>query len=953
MKDQARDWIKIGLIGGISAFLVQIVFLIVLLCIPSSNLTNLIFPTFLGIRNEFKETLKIGASFLWGQIDLFHSHPSKNTDLKVLTIKMNPTDYRLLLEPIPAWEAAGVKLPNMQDWVKAKFFFENQEWPVKVKLAGKRPDHWEDTRKSLSVKFTKDNLFLGQREIRLYPPYYKGGIVTGELMDRLARKLDLITPRSEYVVLNFNGIDQGVYFMVEDYRKEMIAWNDRPDTSPLYDLENENYHLFGHTIIDDGLRRTANFASLVKTEGKIREMADRRIAECLDWAFNGTEQDHISGAGKYLDLEKFAAFEAIRSLYHDEHGKIGSSRLYYNPTNGKIEPVLWDAYIPVNWLSSSPEAQVASRRFPLREPYEFNQFLRDPKGYLLYNRALYELIRDDSVIKLYDEIYEKVRREYLSSPVRKLEVKIGYLAKKELENPRIFLESNIQHIRNTLEGKNLDQGVFILIFNDSPKKTLRFDMETLSVSEISLTQVNLPFPCVGTGRPITATLFADTNGNRSLDLKDRMLAEAICEKDMLHFRGIDERYVSPRDSSFLPLITRAVLFVTWDAPDVSLENDSLEKTEFHFANLVTKTQLQAPLWVRAITDFTTNSYEAKVYPSFIRFDGNRISFLPGRHTVSKSLVFPRGLPVTIPAGTHLLMDEGVSLLVRGDLTIAGQERQPVVIESADPQKPFGTLAILKANVVIDHLELKNGSEAYLDGVYFIGQMNVYHGDLTLMNSRIAHSHSDDGLNVKYGLVKILNNHFENNSFDALDLDYCTGEIAENVFINAMTPDGDGIDLSGSTLLLRGNTIRGFGDKGISIGERSRPVIFDNLIDGNNIGIAIKDLSETEIYSSTISGNQTGISLYQKKPHFGGGNGKLFNSILANQDDIEMDNKSTLEAFNSSSATEAGYGFMKLTPDPDNPFFSKGANPEYIQKFVNLAKKEYPLGILSHFPHKIQ
>ncbi len=45
-----------------------------------------------------------------------------------------------------------------------------------------------------------------------------------------------------------------------------------------------------------------------------------------------------------------------------------------------------------------------------------------------------------------------------------------------------------------------------------------------------------------------------------------------------------------------------------------------------------------------------------------------------------------------------------------------------------------------------------------------------------------------------------------------------------------------------------------GDKGISIGEKSKSIVFNNVIRGNNIGIAVKDFSEAHILSNSIIKN---------------------------------------------------------------------------------------------------
>ena len=81
----------------------------------------------------------------------------------------------------------------------------------------------------------------------------------------------------------------------------------------------------------------------------------------------------------------------------------------------------------------------------------------------------------------------------------------------------------------------------------------------------------------------------------------------------------------------------------------------------------------------------------------------------------------------------------------------------------------------------------------------------------------------------------------------------------------MDSGNDGPDISGSDVLIQNNIIKNSGDKGISVGERSTPKIYNNLIEGCVIGIAVKDGSRAEISDNKLIKNKTGIAAYLKKP----------------------------------------------------------------------------------------
>jgi hypothetical protein len=66
----------------------------------------------------------------------------------------------------------------------------------------------------------------------------------------------------------------------------------------------------------------------------------------------------------------------------------------------------------------------------------------------------------------------------------------------------------------------------------------------------------------------------------------------------------------------------------------------------------------------------------------------------------------------------------------------------------------------------------------------------------------------------------------------------------------------------------GNTLRDCGDKGISVGEDSAPLIFDTSIEGCAIGIEVKDRSRPLVLHSEVSGCELGLAANLKNWRYG-------------------------------------------------------------------------------------
>ena len=121
--------------------------------------------------------------------------------------------------------------------------------------------------------------------------------------------------------------------------------------------------------------------------------------------------------------------------------------------------------------------------------------------------------------------------------------------------------------------------------------------------------------------------------------------------------------------------------------------------------------------------------------------------------------------------------------------------------------------------------------------------------------------------------------FNANKADQVDLDFCSGTVIENRFIDISIIDdsdiidvpvddnGDGLDFSGSKIIVTKNKFDGFLDKGVSIGENTQALLYMNTFTGNRSAITAKDHSKVYIMSNMYQKNSINIEMYQKKKIF--------------------------------------------------------------------------------------
>lgn len=291
------------------------------------------------------------------------------------------------------------------------------------------------------------------------------------------------------------------------------------------------------------------------------------------------------------------------------------------------------------------------------------------------------------------------------------------------------------------------------------------------------------------------------------------------------------------------------------------------------------------------------------YPQFYSPDGETLTLGPGVYSFRETVLIPEGFRARIQPGTDIYLGEGASFVSRSPVDARGSAYAPILVRQFSPQKPFGVFGVVNTGEqknYFSYFDIEGGFQDVINGIVLKGQMSIHNSDVEIRNSRFAGAASDDAINIVYRGALIVDSIFENNASDSIDFDFVRGEIADSVFRNsAGGSNGDAIDLSGSRVVIAGNTIDGCGDKGLSIGERSFARVRRNVVSGCAIGVAVKDSSEAFFAHNAFILNKTAIEAYQKKQIFGGGKIWMAESaVWGNGSDTAIDAKSLLMVMKS-------------------------------------------------------
>ena len=305
-------------------------------------------------------------------------------------------------------------------------------------------------------------------------------------------------------------------------------------------------------------------------------------------------------------------------------------------------------------------------------------------------------------------------------------------------------------------------------------------------------------------------------------------------------------------------------------------------------DITPKTTLDLPEGFTELARTGMTPAEAATQHPALRVTAAGLHIAAGTYRFADTIIIPARTTLTIDPGATLLFANNASLISYSPVIANGTEAKPIVITGTTADTKWGVFAVINAlgTSTLAHVHASGGGEVTMNGAYISGTLAFHNSDVVLTDSVVSEARGDDGLNVKGARAVLERNLFTHNSSDGVDLDYPdpTSVIAHNQFIENY---GDSLDLSWSEITINDNEIIGCADKGISVGERSRPTIIDTRISECQMGVAVKDGSVATLRGNTISHNHTAIAAYQKKEFFTGGTVYLSGNIVADNEQLEF------------------------------------------------------------------
>lgn len=766
-----------------------------------------------------------------------------------LSITIDPKSWSM----IQHWRNKAVKLgvitPAEKKFFPATIEVNHQTIPVKLRLKGDWADHVNDDQMwSFRVRvLSPDQSVMGVREFSIQHPGTRLYHYETNFME-MARALGLITPRYFFVHVLINGQNVGVMALEEYLDRTMLeAQGVRAGPIIRYDET-----LFWHRMVLNSrlgdfqdpakLQRSpyteaiGNHVTVVydpelDSEGRSGPLAMKAKSMLEAYQLNKLKAEAV------FDMEKMERYWWLSLLSRTSHTLHWINQRYYlNPITQKLEPVVFDtnAYYTespyqLHHLPGQLRLETLRQMIDIvNQPTVKQQLIDSESKHLTVLKRQYS----DNI-----RFLKPINRQQLTNFFEWVKPQISTLSRYWLRKPLLTLPSPLEALPP-----------------DQHKVLIKASLYPLDKTSQSLVLLNLqPYPVV----------IDELNWVKSS--KNDFLAHSKVKESV--------KLIGRRR---LPLVLRpSMTFKTMVFESIPVQ---LVQGDLSQLNLEVVSRIQGYHHAIAVR---AQSYEHSPPPKkistsalaglpFIESASSNASIWrvkPGTWSVTQMVEMPTGTTLIIPAGVTLKFAPNTGIISYGAIHIQGTKQQPVLLKGLSAQPWLGVLVMSDGvpstwtYAQVDHtqgwLKYNQRSDA---GVTF------YESPLICNHCQFSRAQAEDALNVVRAKVALNQVEVRSCSGDGIDLDYVTGTVSHALFHDL---GSDGLDVSGSQLLVNHIKATSIGDKALSVGEASQLEATDLAVDGARTGVAAKDMSVVKLNRAELSKiRMVGLAAYQKKPTYG-------------------------------------------------------------------------------------
>jgi len=814
---------------------------------------------------------------------------SEENQLPTMQMSIAPEDLGELNSDLPKSGKAN--------YYKAFLKYKGESYTTKVRYMGDNYWHWLYPQKSWRIKTKKNKLIEDRRKINIKNP--RTLLTFNEALSQdLAKEMGLIAPQVFPVRFIQNNLYMGVYLFWEKIDESTIRSFKRMPGS-VYD---------GDGAPPDPVTGISQLWADEKWWAKSasRNANQKNFRGDIDTLIEGVNTNDLNEfyqfVNTFIDKDRYTSFLSLDNvaacMHHDFHH---NNKFYFDPITGKFEPISWDID---KWHLTNPNFDPAGN--PL-----LNKWKLIPEFDLIRHKHLFSLIKDGKltlrrILKKVDDLNEAIRPALEADIFRdaKNYPSYGYLKLPKMACTYFSIE---QYDLEVVTFKNQVRSRIAMLKNYLAQSTMSYSVSPLEGSSLLrvISSGNVGRKMTGinfTGTSASAVrLYRDSNRNHIFDKDDHFIGEGGENTGKIYI-SLNEEVLpgykkNPITSSY------KILFGDYRLVPAPLEynyfivpiDGTIGSIEIESQNIVTGKVEKTPMVaIPPEPARVTVSLHPWDLPQKPQMEHKELG--PGLITVLNDMVYAENIELTIIPGTTIRLTEGASIISYGKVLAQGTPEKPIAFEAANPEKPWGVFALQGSGADGSKFAWCSWQDGSIDSrnlINYSGMISMYDVDnLSIRNCRIGRNHiGDDALNLAYCKNFIVEGSlFEDARSDAFDIDISDGKVLLSRFLRS---GNDSLDFMTSEAVVDRCYFGSSGDKGISVGEKSRLEVDRSVFEYCNIGMEIKDQSIADFKNNVIRNSQVAINLYKKNWRYNGGGKLLKNTVFAIDcsQGIKLDKKS--------------------------------------------------------------
>jgi hypothetical protein len=787
--------------------------------------------------NYYIDIFPIGFHALKGA---FYTFPELNINISFKNVIKLENNRKDLLKQGRGYTFGFLEVPS-------KIKFKNNSYSADLRLKGDRKIHFEERKySSYKIDLKREGRIFNVKKFSLMKPRARNYIHEW-IFHELAGEEGLVKLKYKFVDLKINGKEQGLYVFEEGFGKILLERNKRRN-GPIFSLHEE---FSDDTDIKNIKFEVYNKKYWLNPENiKLSEIASQKLRDFFE---DKKSVDEI------LDADKWASYFAIADINDYFHGLMAKSvKFYYNPVNGKFEPVAYDGHrmIPSNYNKYKSNWNKMLWGFPSFGPSSFEKaksckilndnntkdidqksenynrcnrfiykFFYNPKGevkvdfYNKYRNAILKITskdfldtffktRENQIKKINSEIYGDY---FLADHIHQFGPELYYFTKKDF-----YYKANI---------------LLKLIENKPNKVFIQQDRQNIIIQNESVNNNNL------------------------------VIKQLHCNKN---FNSKQEEIILNVDYNLL------------------YKNNKINLTNYTNANIICKKALiidknnnnKISKFIDTLNAYREINYKDSYlnrYNKYFVLNDNFIELKKNYTLIDEDIYIPKDLIVKIFPGQKIILTNNAFIFSDSPWLVDGEKEK--IFISGKKDNFGGGVLISKTNLIS---KFTNTSFSYLNGVnkninllaeqyILLGAINMNQSEVIFEDVEFKAIYAEDALNIINSKFKIINSIFEDISSDAIDIDFSIGEILNSNFANVKN---DAIDFSGSKAKVSNIKFIHIGDKLVSVGENSTVDINDIVGKDSFVGFASKDGSILKGNNINFNNVNIPFSSYVKKSEYG-------------------------------------------------------------------------------------